>query len=174
VRPVRRVVAGFWLTVSSISVDAEVVGDGVHVQDPKDEPRDGDRADECARNQDQARDSVGREVSRACPSRPGGAYAGSDFVPIRLDTTPRAVGERRPSRQSGVWRTEPAKRDDGAGSAPALSGQRRRLLAQPSVRRRSRARRRVSVQHYPERERQRAPRWRRLSRAAPRRVLPYL
>lgn len=28
-------------------VDAEVVGDGVHVQEPKDEQRDGDRADEC-------------------------------------------------------------------------------------------------------------------------------
>ena len=95
-------------------VDAEVVGDGVHVQDPKDEPRDGDRDDECARNQDQARDSAGREVSRATWQPPGVAYAGSDFVAIRLDTTPRAVGERRPSRQSGVWRTEPAKRDDGS------------------------------------------------------------
>jgi hypothetical protein len=52
-------------------VDAEVAGDGVHVQDPKDEPRDGDRADECVRNQDQARDSVGREVSRAMWQPPG-------------------------------------------------------------------------------------------------------
>jgi hypothetical protein len=31
-------------------VDAEVVGDGVHVQEPKDEQRDGDRADECAQS----------------------------------------------------------------------------------------------------------------------------
>jgi hypothetical protein len=46
-------------------VDAEVVGDDVDVQEPEDEQRESDRADECEHDQDQARESVGREVSRA-------------------------------------------------------------------------------------------------------------
>jgi hypothetical protein len=44
-------------------VDAEVVGDDLYVQEPKDEQRESDHADECKHNQDQARESVGREVS---------------------------------------------------------------------------------------------------------------
>jgi hypothetical protein len=44
-------------------VDAEVVGDDVHVQEPKDEQRDSGHADECEHNQDEARESVGRKVS---------------------------------------------------------------------------------------------------------------
>jgi hypothetical protein len=46
-------------------VDAEMVGDELHVQKPKDEQRERDHADECEHNQDGARESVGREVSRA-------------------------------------------------------------------------------------------------------------
>jgi len=69
-------------------VGAEVVGDRVHLRDPKDEQRDGGPADECARNQDKAPDSAGREVSRATWQPPGRSYAGSDVVTIRVDTTP--------------------------------------------------------------------------------------
>ena len=61
-------------------VDAEVVGDAVHVQEPKDEQRNRDRADECERNQDEARDSVGRELLRRRGSRPSRAYAGTGLV----------------------------------------------------------------------------------------------
>jgi hypothetical protein len=46
-------------------VDAEVVGDDLHVQEPKDEQRYSDHADECEHDQDEAGESVGREVSRA-------------------------------------------------------------------------------------------------------------
>jgi hypothetical protein len=46
-------------------VDAEVVRDEFHVQDPKDQQRESDRADEREHNQDQAREPIGREVSRA-------------------------------------------------------------------------------------------------------------
>jgi hypothetical protein len=55
-------------------VDAEVVGDELHVQDSEDEQRERDRPDECEHNQDQARESVGREVSWAtwlAPARCG-------------------------------------------------------------------------------------------------------
>lgn len=86
-------------------VDAEVVGDGVHVQEPKDEERDGDRGDERARNQDKARDSVGRKASRATWLPLGRSVRRERFVAIRVDTTPRAIGQRRPSRQNGVSRT---------------------------------------------------------------------
>jgi len=46
-------------------VNAEVLGDAVHAQEPENEQRDGERADECEHNQDELRESVGREVSRA-------------------------------------------------------------------------------------------------------------
>jgi hypothetical protein len=46
-------------------VDAEVVGDELHIQEPKDEQRECGHADECEHNQDEARESVRREVSRA-------------------------------------------------------------------------------------------------------------
>ena len=46
-------------------MDAEVVGDELHVQEPKDEQRESDHSDECEHNQDEARKPVGREVSRA-------------------------------------------------------------------------------------------------------------
>jgi hypothetical protein len=69
--PVRTSVPGPG-TGGGVLVDAEVAGDGVHVQEPKDEQGGGDHADECERNQDEARDQVGRDVSRATshPSRP--------------------------------------------------------------------------------------------------------
>jgi hypothetical protein len=35
-------------------VDAKVVGDDLHVQEPKDEQRESDHADECEHNQDEA------------------------------------------------------------------------------------------------------------------------
>jgi hypothetical protein len=37
-------------------VDAEVASDGVHVKEPEDEQHDGDYADECEHDQDEARD----------------------------------------------------------------------------------------------------------------------
>jgi hypothetical protein len=46
-------------------VDVEVVGDDLNVQEPKDEQRKSGHADECEHDQDEARESVGREVSRA-------------------------------------------------------------------------------------------------------------
>jgi hypothetical protein len=94
-------------------VDAEVVGDGVHVQEPKDEPSDGDRADECERNQDKARASEGAKRRGRRGSRPGVAYAGSDFVAIRLDTTPRADTNGDLPAEAGFGE-RPAKRDDGS------------------------------------------------------------
>ena len=46
-------------------VDVEVVGDDLYVQEPKDEQRESGHADEREHDQDEARESVGREVSRA-------------------------------------------------------------------------------------------------------------
>jgi hypothetical protein len=46
-------------------VDVEMVGDDLYVQEPKDEQRKSGHADECEHDQDEARESVGREVSRA-------------------------------------------------------------------------------------------------------------
>ena len=42
-----------------------MVGDDLYVQEPKDEQRKSGHADECKHDQDEARESVGREVSRA-------------------------------------------------------------------------------------------------------------
>lgn len=42
-----------------------MVGDDLYVQEPKDEQRKSGHADECKHHQDEARESVGREVSRA-------------------------------------------------------------------------------------------------------------
>jgi hypothetical protein len=52
-------------------VDTEVIGDELDVQQPKDQQHERDRADECERDQDEACESVGREVSLA-PLRPRG------------------------------------------------------------------------------------------------------
>ena len=52
-------------------VDAEVIGDGVHIQEPKHEQRDGDDPDERERNQDQARELVPREALSATRQAPG-------------------------------------------------------------------------------------------------------
>jgi hypothetical protein len=41
-------------------VDAEVVGDNLHVHQREDEQREGDHADGCEHNQDGTRESVGR------------------------------------------------------------------------------------------------------------------
>jgi hypothetical protein len=46
-------------------VDVEVVGNDLYVQEPKDEQRESGHADEREHDQDEARESVGREVSRA-------------------------------------------------------------------------------------------------------------
>ena len=84
-------------------VGAELVGGGVDV--PNEGQRDRDRADECARNQDKARDSEGAKCRGRRGSRPGVAYAGSGFVAIRLDTALRAVGSGDLPAKAGVWRT---------------------------------------------------------------------
>jgi hypothetical protein len=65
-------------------VDAEVAGDGVHVQEPKDEQRGGDHAGECERNQDEARDQVGRDVSRATSHPSGPCEHGERFGGHRI------------------------------------------------------------------------------------------
>jgi hypothetical protein len=46
-------------------VDVEVVGDDLYVQESKDEQRESGHADEREHDQHEARESVGREVSRA-------------------------------------------------------------------------------------------------------------
>jgi hypothetical protein len=51
-------------------VDVEVVGDDLYVQEPKHEQRKSGHADECEHDQDEARESVGREVSRAARLAP--------------------------------------------------------------------------------------------------------
>jgi hypothetical protein len=45
------------------------------------------------------------DEARNVASRPGVAYAGSGFVAIRLDTTPRADGSGDLPAKAGVWRT---------------------------------------------------------------------
>jgi hypothetical protein len=50
---------------AALLVDVEVVGDDLYVQEPKDEQRESGHADEREHDQDEARESVGREVSRA-------------------------------------------------------------------------------------------------------------
>ena len=74
-------------------MDAKVFGDDVHVQKPKDEQRDSDRADECKHEHHGAPEPVGREVLRAawqpldrvgCPGwfgcHPTGYYAASGMA----------------------------------------------------------------------------------------------
>jgi hypothetical protein len=89
-------------------VDAEVVSDGVHVQEPKDEQRDGDHADECAHDQDEERKPVGREASCATCQPPWlcvprkrfgshltGSYAGHALrlsLDIRVGASPVGLG----------------------------------------------------------------------------------
>ena len=72
-------------------MDAEVVGDDVHVQEPKDEQRGSGHADECEHNQDEARESVGREVSRATwqPSALCGRFDGHPITIVRRKLRPR-------------------------------------------------------------------------------------
>jgi hypothetical protein len=66
-------------------VDVEVVGDDLHVQEPKDEQPESGHADECEHNQDEARESVGREVSRATwqPSALCGRFGGHPITMVR-------------------------------------------------------------------------------------------
>jgi len=49
----------------ALLVDVEMVGDDLYVQEPKDEQRESGHADEREHDQHEARESVGREVSRA-------------------------------------------------------------------------------------------------------------
>ena len=65
-------------------MDAEVVGDGLHVQEPEDEQRESDHADECEHTQDGARKSVGCEVSRATWQPPGLCGRRGGSVAIRV------------------------------------------------------------------------------------------
>jgi hypothetical protein len=98
-------------------VDAEVVGDDLHVQEPKDEQRESDDADECEHNQDEAGESVGREVSRATGQPPAlwGRFGGHRISILgreRCDAPPceracepgeeivRSAGDRTRSRPS--------------------------------------------------------------------------
>jgi hypothetical protein len=52
-------------------VNAEVLSDAVYAHEPKNEQRDGERADECEHSHDEAADSVGRELSPATWQPPG-------------------------------------------------------------------------------------------------------
>ena len=85
-------------------MDAEVVGDGVHVQEPKDEQRNRDRADEGEHNQDEPRDSVGRKALRAMWQPPGPCVRRERFGsshPIRiLRREQYANGELSPEGRS--------------------------------------------------------------------------
>jgi hypothetical protein len=74
-------------------VDVEVVGDDLHVQEPKDEQCESGDADECEHNQDEARESVGREVSRATwqPSALCGRFGGHPITMVRRKLRPRAL-----------------------------------------------------------------------------------
>jgi hypothetical protein len=92
-------------------VDVEVVGDDVHVQEPKDEQRESDHADECEHNQDEARESVGREMSRATWKPPAlcarrGRFGGHPIRILRRERNGPRPGEgasdRRKDRQASV------------------------------------------------------------------------
>jgi hypothetical protein len=61
-----------------------VVGDDVPVQEPKDEQRESDPADECEHNQNEARESVGAKCCGRRASRPRFAGAGGGSVAIRF------------------------------------------------------------------------------------------
>jgi hypothetical protein len=81
--------------------DAEVVGDDVEVQEAEDEQRESDHADEREHNQDEARQSVRREVSRATWLPPAlrvrfGGHGGDRLYepPTPPETTPTAVPAR--------------------------------------------------------------------------------
>jgi hypothetical protein len=98
-------------------VDVEVVGDDLHVQEPKDEQRESDDADECEHNQDEARESVGREVSRATwqPSALCGRFGGHPITMVR-----RKLGERcdAPSCECACELGEDRQVRRGAGPDP--------------------------------------------------------
>lgn len=84
-------------------MDAEVVGDDVHVQEPKDEQRDSGHADECEHNQDEARESVGRKVSRPTWQPPAlcgrrGRFGGHPIRILHREFRPRRSPERLLSR----------------------------------------------------------------------------
>jgi len=91
--PVRTSVPGPG-TGGGVLVDAEVVGDGVYVQEPKDEEPDGDHADECEHNQDEARDQAGRDVSWATSHPSGPCEHGDRFGGHRIRVS-YAVGLRK-------------------------------------------------------------------------------
>ena len=73
----------------------EVIGDDFHVQESQDEQRESGHADEREHDQDGARESVGREVSRATWLPPGplktisGAHPSTDGTPARARPRPR-------------------------------------------------------------------------------------
>ena len=100
-------------------VDAEVVGDDLHVQEPKDEQRESDHADECEHNQDEARKSVGREVSRATWQPPAlcGRRGRLGGHPIRIL---RRRGRLRLGLDAGA-RGDVLDRPRGVRSTAALS-----------------------------------------------------
>jgi hypothetical protein len=103
-------------------LDTEVVGDGVHVQEPKDEQHDGDHADKCERDQDKARDSVGREVSRATWQAPGRCVRRERFCghpPGYYAACGRRTTNFPPS---GGFGERPAKRDDESIEGPKNEG----------------------------------------------------
>ena len=91
--PVRTSVPGPG-TGGGVLVDAEVAGDGVYVQEPKDEQRDGDHADEYEHNQDEARDQVRRDMSWATSHPPRCCEHGERFGGHRIRVF-YAVGLRK-------------------------------------------------------------------------------
>jgi hypothetical protein len=89
-------------------VDVEVVGDDLYVQEPKDEQRESGHADECEHDQDEARESVVREVSRATWLAPALLRAvrwpsDQDMRPASAARSRSLVGDARRHR-----RTRPA------------------------------------------------------------------
>jgi hypothetical protein len=85
--------------------DVEVVGDDVHVQEPKDEQRESDHADEREHNHDEACDSVGAR-SVAGDAEAARALRAPEAVrrrPSDSDTTPRN-GTAHVTRNTATFR----------------------------------------------------------------------
>ena len=119
-------------------MDAEVVGDGVHVYEPKDEQRNRDRADVCEQHQDEPCDLVGHEALGATCQPPGPRVRRQGFGsshPIRiLRREQHANGQLSLRGAAGLLKVDPESEPAGRDSEQAvprlgLSRTHRRLQA---------------------------------------------
>jgi hypothetical protein len=96
----------------------EVVGDELHVREPKHEQRESSDADEHEDHDDEARESIGREVSRATRLPPllWGRFGVHPIRILRGSGTARARLSRRRTRGGPLWtrvnRREPLRTDE--------------------------------------------------------------